>query len=397
MDHATESHGKEKRKAGLLLHGIDSKGERAWLLPTIEGRFAVEGEYLVPPKGGVDDHKTPPETELEAAIRELGEETGIWLYDRNNPDRCQLTDEQMSHLEQGHDLHDIELKKYPGVTLTHFRAKPHRSHYISRGGIHRPLAMFEAEIEGIDQFKPHLKNGEGKTTHQILIEHPEIPRFRHFLGYLIDGHLPGSDQPLVDATWFKGLLKEYQPELLAPQKYRGRELRPLWKAFVSNLERDHPGEYRKLEPAFEAIKDYAKEQGWTKGDTDALKLDTKDAPLWWCAEGAKVLPEREALAKMFRDMSENEDYNKAIGGIFDLLTGLNPVERVLMSQLGGLVPFAAAQNIQEALREAVRKNGGKPLNWTRDPQTRVALPIAEIEQGLMEAQTRAQQNLWPSR
>lgn len=383
----------DERKAGVLVRGLNKRGQRCWLMPVAEGRFDFDGEYLVPPKGAVD----PGETELEAGLRELGEETGFWLYDPKHPERSALTTGQVKQLENGESLHNIPLPNHPGVTILHFRAKPHKSEYIGRNGDKRPLAMFEVEVEGIDRIRG-LKNSEGKTTADFL-KQPGHPRFRDFFSWLQQGSIPATGEALVDPQWFAQMLHAHAPALLHPEHLHGETMRSEWKRFLTDLEYHHREDYSQLATAFGRIKTYAKESGITGGDEAIVKIDTKDTPLYLYTEGAQVVTERDALTKIFFDMSKNEDYNKAIGGLEDLFSRNSPSHRILSSQMAALVPFAAPPMFDYSLRDAVRANGGKPLNWTKTPGSEVTTPIRKIARDLRFVLSRLEngETLTPAR
>ena len=107
-------------------------------------------------------------------------------------------------------------------------------------------------------------------------------------------------------------------------------------------------------------------------DNTPLKLDERNYPLLYYAEGAKVIGVKDFIAGALYNMERLPTYGQAFGGG---ITELNadktkalqrPEARIIKSQLAAVGAFTQPDEFKEALEDAVRRNGGTPLTW-RDP------------------------------
>ncbi|MFO0456647.1 MAG: NUDIX hydrolase, partial [Alphaproteobacteria bacterium] len=121
--------------AGIVIYGTNRKGKRAFVMPYTEGRFGFGDKYYVLPAGKID----PGETQLQAAIRETEEETGISLEKL-------LGTEALEKLKKDEKLQPpFESPGYPGVRVVRLGLNPVVQTYISRGHAARTVALYGIE------------------------------------------------------------------------------------------------------------------------------------------------------------------------------------------------------------------------------------------------------------
>lgn len=377
----------EFNKAGCVVMGLggpDSKGDMSLLVPYNEGRFSQNGEYFVLPKGSID----PGEEVLDAAIRETSEETGIDI-------RKLLGDAAIEQLRAGKPVRHLKSEGYPGVTILKADPVPFRHRYLSRAGVEHHLAMFKIEVEGIDILANHtdIKNHGQTKTSELIDDYPSAnrdsgkpvrPKFPEFMRWMQQGYIPadapnlhpdidGNDVehgvvPLHTVKWFNQLEKKYAPDgqIVIRNEATGKtdweETRTRWQTFCKNLS---PSDYKQLTRSFSAIKTHLKERGWVGGDTDLLKFDEKDCPLFYYTEGAHVVPVQEYLSKIFYDLEHNADYACAFGGQCDVTKQFSPHRTITHSQLAAIGPFVETYDYVNALHKTIEQNGGKPLTWQK--------------------------------
>lgn len=319
------------KKAGIVIHGRNAKGEHALVAPYSQGRFYDEAalvsfadwhgdipddrtKYYVLPKGSIDKG----EDVFDAAIRETAEETGI--------DAMRLLGEEgVDRLRRGETLTDMPSPGYPGVHLYRADARP----AFYRFGTKRQ-ALFNIELEDLMPLEPFLKNYEQRDrsfsgevkSHPKVVEsvdymlsrrsqsgHDEPPRFNDALHWLHHGAIPpdgfnigphqsptrdprhrthyqmllGSNEFVAHAPnpslWFAQLEQHYAPQ--GHITSRGD-----WKQFREAIP---PVERHTLDKAVARIKRYVRGRGVIGDDYGTIKLDDKDEALFYYMEGADIV------------------------------------------------------------------------------------------------------------
>lgn len=362
-------------KAGCVVMGRSGPdGEMSLLVPYNEGRFAQNGEFFVLPKGSVDEG----EDVFDAALRETSEETGINI-------RSVLGEKAIAQLRAGKDVRDVKSEGYPGVTILKASAKPYRHDYLSRAGVKHRLALFRIEVDGIEKIAEHpdLKNNQRAQTRDLIKDHEQRPKFPRFMNWMERGYIPidapvghpehdkrngsGDIIPLHPVKWFKGLVNEFAPEgkIIVHTNDNTNNVdwdasRKHWQEFCKKLP---PADYKQLMHSFQTIKSHIKRAGWLEGDKALLKFDEKDCPLFYYTEGARVVPAKEYIAKIFYDLEQNPDYACAFGGQCEITRQFKPQRTIAHSQLAAIGPFIEPIDYVEAAAEAVKRNGGKLLTW----------------------------------
>lgn len=411
------------KKAGMVIHGKNAKGEHALVAPYTQGRFYDEDalvqfadwqgdhaddrtKYYVLPKGGIDKG----EDVLDAAIRETHEETGIDV-------RRLLGAAAIERLKRGETVTDLQSPGYPGVQVVRADAQPIDHRYESRAGITRRMALFNIELASLEPLEPFLKNYEQRDqpspgmvkTHpkvqqsieqimhaKALSERNQPPSLDDCLQWLRHGAIPpdgfniGSNQsPLRDARhrdqyrmlvgedrfvaqapeaplWFARLEQQFAPHGTIAS-------RADWKKFCDTI----PGEdYKELRQAFDRIKHYIKGRGFIGDDQSIIKLDDKDSPLSYYVEGADIVSFERFIGHGLAAALFNKDYAQAIfGGHGDVKSIARP-EVFARSQFAAICPFSRPRDLDRGC-ERFRRQASEHLpvlKWASAIHSAKALP-----------------------
>ncbi len=337
-------------KAGVLLYEQDQDGNRRFLVPYNEGRFAKNGRYLVLPKGSVD----AGESAIVGGIRETSEETGFPLADF-------LGEANITQLQAGKTLRHVKHQAFPGFEIIEASPKAYPHLYHARGGRQQAMVLYAFKVKGLDTLAPCLKNSEGKTTKRYLDEHREMPRFPTFLEWMKQGYIPATGElpkvPLFRPIWFKRAIDKWSPEgIEVPGNWQ--RTRENWQRFCASLEgMEYSPERDQFHQAFSLIKQRLKDEGLIGGDLSQLKFDDKDCPLFYYTEGAVIEDADKIIRQTFRDMKANADYARAFGGMGTKVRGLNPVDSMLLGQVAAYSPHVRASLWRQALREEMDATG----------------------------------------
>ena len=343
-----------KKKAGVFVFGeIESKMHI--VAPWVEGSFTADGtKAYTTPRGTVDEG----EDARLAAIREVGEETGIWL---------DLTDEQLSNgmkcvYDRFNSKH-VKLKEencdcfYEGVEVDEWitQQEPEKNKEFFNGftptnrGNPAQITMYAVKLKGMENLrhKNILKNEtdsskkeieEGKTSSELADNCKELPSFSQLLETLRTGIWRSSDNPALNGWLFDPNFAALEKNHLMQQVFRKstsaiRELLKKEQIPTEELEEiidDAEKNYHAISDGTKQIDDeesldeifhntdipntikenlgamakHMKSQGLI-GDVKGLKLDTKQHPLRYYQEGVDIMP-CETYLKRMTDIASND-------------------------------------------------------------------------------------------
>ncbi|MBX9727084.1 MAG: NUDIX domain-containing protein [Rickettsiales bacterium] len=375
-------------KAGAVISGVRSDtfdGKEYVVAPYTEGRFGTNDKYHVLAKGSIDEG----ENVLDAAIREASEETGINIGQTFNSDGTWdkkpylLSAEQIERLRKG----EVIANEPSGYEDVHIRkVAPEALDYVYDGRESKPhrVVMLNIEVEGIDKLYPHLKNPDnrseiGKIAPVRLplrdrIRGVDYPRFDEILNWLRTMKTP-------DAPWAKPKAKSAKNiarEALAPKRdasgkfpawfdvanqpgyfagleatfkaKTGKEIiyEASWQNFLKMLQQEMPEDYANILQLAELVKDKLSECGVIKSDSDLIKFDTKDLPLFFYQEGADILTKEQYLKSCIDNAIKRGDFARAFAGNTrnsEDKNTLSRIARIEKSQLAGVVWAVGEENI----------------------------------------------------
>ena len=370
-------------KAGAVISGVRSDtfdGKEYVVAPYTEGRFGTNDKYHVLAKGSID----AGENVLDAAIREASEETGIHIGQTFNPDGTWdkkpylLSTEQIERLRKGEVIKN-ELSGYKDVRIRN--VGPNALDYVYEGRESKPhrVVMLNIEVEGIDKLYPHLKNPENRSEiGQIApVHHPlrdsirgdDYPRFEEILDWLRTMKTPQAKwagalagEPLApkrDASgkfpaWFDaagehGYFGGLEAKFTDPNGARIKITNEAsWQNFLKMLQRDMPEDYANILHLADLVKDKLSECGVIKSDSDLIKFDTKDLPLFFYQEGADIITKEQYLKSCIDNVIKRGDFARAFAGNTRKSESENTLPRIARierSQLAGVVWAVGEKNI----------------------------------------------------
>ena len=373
-------------KAGVVLTGVKTEdigkldAKTYVVAPYTEGRFGNSNKYYVLPKGSIDSG----ETILEAALRETSEETGINLHKL-------LGAEAVATLSSGNTVGGFDSPGYPGVRIKSFSPQALDFAYEGREGTPWRTVMFKIELEGIEHLKGQLKNPANSNhylndiakvdhpTSSLVHAHPihqsgpsRYPRFSERLEWLRSMQVPvgtwsgkhagtkleltGADGEPLPNDWFAKLedkfLEKYRIEKDDPQ--RGIQNVADWQIFLMQL---LPLDRGIIYQAANKIKAQMTGMGILGGDTDIIKLDTKDAPLVFYQEGADIISAADWLKSIIKNSAQRKDFAKAFCGNTDEMenNAAPPIQRIGRSQFAAVVWSAGEKAIADVAAD-LKKN-----------------------------------------
>lgn len=316
-------------KAGIVLVGDVTGPDGTKCLhvvaPWTEGSFTTDGKkaYMLA-KGKID----PNEKRMDAAIREMGEETGIYLDKIPSDGREVLqrlyifnpaNKRHQKWKAQGRDCF------YEGVEIEEIWKKPVLDGMIpSNRGNPAHHTIYLVKVKGIERLAEHLKhrenNIEGDSVKhkafdlavQRISEH-KLPAFVHLLQTLRSGRWQWGDEA-THGVLFDASIVAFEKDYL--RKKHGRpvtdaqgwgyyEIDPRIAADIESgrLTISTPQEFDDFYQNYavehnvqDTIKDRVKkirqymEQIGLVNDCSSLKVDTKNTPLRYYQEGADIIP-----------------------------------------------------------------------------------------------------------
>ena len=358
---------KNMDSAGIVIYGTNRDGKRAFVMPYTEGRFGEGDKYYVLPAGKID----PGETQLQAAIRETEEETGISL-------KKLLGADALKKLKEDEELAlPFESPGYPGVRVVRLGLDPVVQTYISRGHAARTVALYGIEVEGIKNLAGHLKNPDNAATPDFKVKQPikpivsdknKYPQLSDFLSWMRSGQVPDADwsrgkeilEPITygDMQNFTDIERKFMRE---KNKEKITTLQE-WKEFCEKMPK---ADFSVMSKIFAKIKNNISAMGITNGDHEIIKLDDKDTPLQFFQEGADVITAKDYLKQCKKMMEKDPGYASGFGGARaadnnvsdDLKT--KPKLTITRSQLAAVVPFVPVKELFEVFGE---KNTGQAMS-----------------------------------
>ncbi|MBN66582.1 MAG: hypothetical protein CMM94_03325 [Rickettsiales bacterium] len=371
-----------KRKAGIFIFGDtkprdedgkrvrDEDGEKTSelkvLAPWTEGNFSTDGRkaYLIP-KGTIDEG----EDVKEAAIREVAEETGIFLDEIPNDPR---PESERRYLYDPSNPKHVEWKEsgedkfYPGAEIKCWLAdgEPVFDGMLptNRGNPAHHI-MYGVKVKGIETLHEYIKHRDNGPEGKPVVKHKAIdlveqqadtlPTFEQLLETLRTGYWNGVDDRLYGRL--------FDPNFKETEKYY------LWRQETANMNRavneliqqqgdsisladaravisDAKERFEKIEKGeikietpeqlddlfqttsiqntikddLKAIRKFMEGQGkygdvFEKigmepliNDAKGFKMDTKQHPLRYYQESADIIPAEEYLERMVSFAEENE-------------------------------------------------------------------------------------------
>lgn len=350
---------KNMDSAGIVIYGTNRVGKRAFVMPYTEGRFGEGDKYYVLPAGKID----PGETQLQAAIRETEEETGILLEELLGADGVRA-------LQTGKTLTlPLESPGYPGVRVVRLGLDPVVQTYISRGHVARTVALYGIEVEGIENLAGHLKNPENAATPDFKVKQPikpivsdnnKYPQLSDFLSWMRTGIVPNADwsrgKKIPESITYEDMItygdvqKFQRIERDFMRKKNKEKITNLqeWKEFCEKMPKADFSVMRKI---FAKIKNNISAMGITKGDHEIIKLDDKDTPLQFFQEGADVITAEDYLNQCKKMMEKDTGYASGFGGARAADTEVpqnlrtSPKLTITGSQLTAVVPFVPVREL----------------------------------------------------
>ncbi|MFN8971928.1 MAG: NUDIX hydrolase [Alphaproteobacteria bacterium] len=344
---------KDMDSAGIVIYGTNRDGKRAFVMPYTEGRFGEGDKYYVLPAGKID----PGETQLQAAIRETEEETGISLEKL-------LGSDALEKLQTGKTLTlPLESPGYPGVRVVRLGLDPVVQTYISRGHVARTVALYGIEVEGIENLAGHLKNPDNAATPDFKVNQPikpivsdnnKYPQLSDFLSWMRSGQVPDADwsrgKEILEPITYGDMQKFQRIERDFMRKKNKEKITNLqeWKEFCEKMPKADFSVMRKI---FAKIKNNISAMGITKGDHEIIKLDDKDTPLQFFQEGADVITAEDYLNQCKKMMEKDTGYASGFGGARAADTEVpqnlrtSPKLTITGSQLAAVVPFVPVREL----------------------------------------------------
>jgi 8-oxo-dGTP pyrophosphatase MutT (NUDIX family) len=364
-------------KAGVVLTGVKTEdigktdAKTYVVAPYTEGRFGNNRKYYVLAKGGID----AGEKILDAALRETSEETGIDLHKL-------LGDDAVAKLRNGEEVGGFESPHadYRGVKIKSFAPQALDFAYEGRERTPWRTVLFKIEVEGIEKLKQHLKNPANSnryndiadvdhSTKSLVHSHPmhqlgpsRYPSFSDQLEWLRSMNTPqgawsgdkagvklvledASGQP-IPTDWFANLERQFLAKYREEKgdKEKGIETVGDWQNFLKQLS---PENRAIIYQAANKIKAQLIEMGILGGDTDIIKIDTKDAPLVFYQEGADIISTTDWLKSGIKNIGLRKDFATAFGGNTDEMeqSDAPPLQRIERSQFAMLGWAVSEQDI----------------------------------------------------
>lgn len=370
-------------KAGAIISGVlsaDAKKTDAQeyvVAPYTEGRFGGNDKFYVLPKGSIDAN----ESVLDAAIREVGEETGIDIAKLLGP-------KNISRLRAGKPVTNVP-SGYAGVRIREVAPKALDFIYDSRENKPQRAIMLHIEVEGIEHLYPHLKNRENRssigeidqvhTPLRTLIRNERYPHLEVIFEWLRTMRTPDAPwakklagTPLAPKPNKNGAMPAWFEVASKPGYFAGLEAAytqatgeritdaASWQNFLKQLA---PADYANILHLAELVKDKLKECKVLKGDTDIIKFDTKDLPLFFYQEGADIITKEQYLKSCIDNSANRGDFARAFAGnTRQAEEEKRPrVARILRSQMAGVV-WAVGDKPIDTVIDRLKKNPPKTRN-----------------------------------
>ena len=376
MGNGASKSGETVEKAGFIIHGQGNagKGEHRVLVSSQEGRYDDSGKPVYVLSKGSTESGEPT---IESARRETFEETGVnveRLLGSENYKKLCKGEPLKFPIDSGKQTSNIDGKQvqgYSGVVVEHASAKPFLHTYRSRANNERSMALYEIRVSGIDALAggATLKNAQNKTREALQQAQADtLPTFKEFTTWLKNGKVKykGEECELSSHKdgWFEALQKQY--------RIGDNPSRSEWRNFCDRLADEQPKDYSRLKDLSKEIRAFLQKKGLLASDNTPLKLDERNYPLLYYAEGAKVIGVKDFIAGALYNMERLPTYGQAFGGGTTELNAdktqalQRPEARIITSQLAAVGAFTQPGEFKEALEDAVRRNGGTPLTW-RDP------------------------------
>lgn len=313
-------------KAGVLFfergHELSKKNLKYPYLKMVIGKSDRygSGSYECLPKGGVDTDKG--ESPLVGAVRETGEETGIWLSQL-------LGTDNYARLLAGEEIRNIDSPGYQGVRVVKASPEPVSDHvYASRYGRKSRLQLFAVEIQGIDALQPHLKKADKQSG-------DTLPSFKEALKIMRSGVVKAGDKPWQgpqDTVLFaEPVLPKLEKEYGSTGNLRS------WLLLCESI----PGrQHKQLKQQMELLKGHLSDKKLIDDALPLPKFDISDRPLTVYSEWGEIARASDVLRNASRQATHSDVYRGSMWGGAPLARqrarGIKAAEQ---SQIGGLVKF----------------------------------------------------------
>lgn len=325
------------KKAGFLIHGLDSEGHESMIAAYNEGRLGTKYKAYQLATGTVEEG----ENIIEAARRETFEETGIDVKDILGGYWRDLV-KNGGELDFGENGYTVPSGKYEGLNIRKISVdNPYDFTYTSHIGVEKRINMFDLEVNNIDWFRESnllkspdnaTENCKGKVwkTTWSQINNRNYPKFNEMIDWLRSGEMPQNKswnigKPVPEKLYAAGEVSvvgfgcyENLGQTFArlekdffggkPAKWNHRN----WKEFCDYFVSD--SDYSRLRQAFTKIKTALKDLNVTKDDHGVIKLDDKDFPLTFYQEGAELIRVQDYFCYVDQLRERNEYYDTTFAG-----------------------------------------------------------------------------------
>jgi len=355
------------KKAGCFIYGKMHNGKMGLIAPYTQGLYDDSAtKFYELSKGTLEKTEIPGpngkpitnhEDELDGALREVEEETGIEVRKALGEEAVQ----QMRRLEVGQSLPNLPSHHphYPDVDFLSVTRLPDHLYY-SRNGVPRRIANWSIEAANIEKLTRDLKNRDNtnqpkqfglvqKTLKQRMHERSEerniiFPPFEDLVTWLRTGDMPECD-------WNKGSITELKndgkpPPLFDPKSppqfiarllaWEAEHGRPITQEGLFNLletvpkhgelrryekgaERDAHDEKKQYQRMFKQIESGLKLLHIIDGDKDIIGLEDKDKPLIFVQQGADLLSATDLIHSCAVNFKNSAAYARAFGGEYAVI------------------------------------------------------------------------------